>query len=86
MAKKAKLQVDSPAQPVSDPIWQARDDAHDIMRYATLKQDKSRHGRAMQHIRAAAELDDNDADDITPEPRKVSRAGKRATTRKTGRR
>ena len=55
--------------------YQSRDDAHDVMRYAALRNNKDRHARAMKLIMGAAEL----------EPRKARKMS-RKSSRKMGRR
>jgi hypothetical protein len=71
--KKAPIKVDSPS-PTLDTDYQARDDAHDVMRYASLRNNKERHDRAMKLIMGAAELEPRKA-------RKMSRKSSRGAGR-----
>ena len=86
MAKKAK--VKSPSKEVSampmptapsEDEYRAKDDAHDIMRYAMLKGDGARHSKAMSLLRAAAALEPQPVSKtLRMQTRKKGRGGRRA--------
>jgi hypothetical protein len=86
MAKKAKVKSPSKevmANPISAPPgedeYRAKDDAHDIMRYAMLKKDGARHSKAMDLLRAAAALNPEPASKtLRMQPRNKGRGGRRA--------
>lgn len=87
MAKKMKVKSPSkevssnpmPSAPSGEDDFRAKDDAHDIMRYAMLKADGARHSKAMDLLRSAAALNPEPASKtLRMQPRKKGRGGRRA--------
>jgi hypothetical protein len=87
--KKVTVQVNAvaaPEQAKGPDHWQTREDVSDLMRPNALREDKARHGRALDAMRKTLAHEEGRMKEKSKGPQIKTRLGRKVSVRNIGRR